>query len=66
MYGHVLPSGKLSSVERGREIAQMSIWHHGNSGPAAFRRISSEDHEEFAKNQQVIILHYISLFNCNR
>jgi hypothetical protein len=58
--------GMLTSIKRGREIAQMSVRHRGSLAHMAYKPISSGTHEEFANNQQVkiiiiaLLLYYIA------
>lgn len=43
-----LPESKISSIKRGREIAQMSLHNSGYAEPVSYRQMSSETHEGFA------------------
>jgi len=49
----MLPDSELSSINRGREIAQMSLLNSGYVAPVSYRQMSSETHEGFATIQQV-------------
>uniref|UniRef100_A0A2S2PBM7 Uncharacterized protein n=1 Tax=Schizaphis graminum TaxID=13262 RepID=A0A2S2PBM7_SCHGA len=52
IYNHMLPDSELSSINRGREIAQMSLHNSGYTQPLSYRQMSSETHEGFATMQQ--------------
>lgn len=59
VYNHTLPSGELCSVSRGRELAQMSSRRHlVPPTPMSYTQMSDENHEIFAKSQQVFIIYY--------
>lgn len=49
----MLRDNELSSINRGREIAQMSLHNSGYVAPVSYRQMSSETHEGFATIQQV-------------
>ncbi|KAL5242886.1 hypothetical protein ACI65C_010296 [Semiaphis heraclei] len=60
VYSHMLPDSELSSINRGREIAQMSLQNSGYTAPVSYRQMSSETHEAFATIQQT---KFIDSFN---
>jgi len=49
----MLPDSEISSINRGREIAQMSFHNSGFTAPVSYRQMSAETHEAFATIQQV-------------
>lgn len=49
----MLKDSEISSINRGREIAQMSLQNSGYVAPVSYRQMSSETHEGFATIQQV-------------
>jgi len=55
----MIPKSELSSINRGREIAQMSFQNSGYTAPVSYRQMSSETHEAFATLQQVIYTFFL-------
>jgi len=60
-----LPESKISSIKRGREIAQMSLHNSGYAEPVSYRQMSSETHEGFATIQQVTNPYFYSIYVIN-
>eukprot|EP00102_Acyrthosiphon_pisum_P002584 XP_001944165.2 PREDICTED: amyloid protein-binding protein 2 isoform X1 [Acyrthosiphon pisum] len=60
IYNHKLKDSELSSINRGREIAQMSLQNSGYVAPVSYRQMSSETHEGFATIQQT---KFVDCFN---
>lgn len=58
-----LPESKISSIKRGREIAQMSLHNSGYEEPVSYRQMSSETHEGFATIQQVTNPYFYSIYS---
>jgi hypothetical protein len=59
----MLPDSELSSINRGREIAQMSLHNSGYTAPVSYRQMSSETHEGFATIQQVTNPYFYSTYS---
>ncbi|CAI6343297.1 unnamed protein product [Macrosiphum euphorbiae] len=60
VYNHMLKDSEISSINRGREIAQMSLQNSGYVAPVSYRQMSSETHEGFATIQQT---KFVDCFN---
>lgn len=58
----MLPDSEHSSINRGREIAQMSLHNSGYTAPVSYRQMSSETHEGFATIQQVTNILFYSAY----
>ncbi|XP_060840464.1 amyloid protein-binding protein 2 isoform X2 [Rhopalosiphum padi] len=63
IYNHMLPDSELSSINRGREIAQMSLHNSGYTAPVSYRQMSSETHEGFATIQQTKFVDHFNFSN---
>jgi len=49
----MLQESQISSINRGRQIAQMSLLNSGFVAPVSYRQMSPENYEGFATLQQV-------------
>lgn len=58
-----LPESKISSIKRGREIAQMSLHNSGYAEPVSYRQMSSETYEGFATIQQVTNPYFYCMYS---
>jgi len=58
----MLPDSEFPSINRGREIAQMSFHNSGYRAPVSYRQMSAETHEAFATLQQVTNTFFYSTF----